>query len=740
MITVSQKNIDFGDFPDDPSADPIRSAFQKTQENFNQLFQNQVTTGVSSVNKTPGAGITVTPKPTGDVVISAKIACVRTYSSTLYLFTQTIPSTLPTTATLIDSNQTLYIELPTDIDTVNNINLSGNISATTGTLSSLNVSGIANLGNVSNVIIRGGTIGQFLTTDGSGNLSWATNQANGTAIINGNSNVVVELNGNVNTSVNGVANVLQVAEDSVVIASGSGGDILGANNITSNSFYGTLRTSAQPNITSVGILANLRVAGTANLGNVSNIIITGGSSGQVLTTDGSGNLSWSTTSSNIGNGTAIVNGNSSVIVELNGNVNTSINGVSNILQVHSNGANLEGELNLGNGTGGSLIGANLISANYLAGTITTPSQPNITSVGILANLRVAGTANLGNVSDVIIGGGANGQVLTTDGLGNLSWSTASGNGGNGTAIVNGTSNVLVDFNGNVNTSINGVSNILQVHSNGANLEGELNLGNGTGGSLIGANLISANYLAGTITTPSQPNITSIGTLNSLSVTSNANIGNLNAQDAIIIGNGTGGNILGVDTITANYFIGDGGLLSNISLGNVAVSNIINGDSNLSIPAAGGNITASIGGTSNIAVFSQSGLDVTGNLSVSGTLNAIVSYAETANVANNVAGTIKTPFSYTSASLLNLVLVAANTIITEISIIINTPFNGTNPTLSVGDSLNANRLFTTTDCLANSVGTYTVSPAYKYALATQLILTIDSGLSSTGEGLLIINFK
>jgi hypothetical protein len=611
MITVSQKNIDFGDFPDDPSADPIRSAFQKTQENFNQLFQNQVTTGVSSVNKTPGAGITVTPKPTGDVVISAKIACVRTYSSTLYLFTQTIPSTLPTTATLIDSNQTLYIELPTDIDTVNNINLSGNISATTGTLSSLNVSGIANLGNVSNVIIRGGTIGQFLTTDGSGNLSWATNQANGTAIINGNSNVVVELNGNVNTSVNGVANVLQVAEDSVVIASGSGGDILGANNITSNSFYGTLRTSAQPNITSVGILANLRVAGTANLGNVSNIIITGGSSGQVLTTDGSGNLSWSTTSSNIGNGTAIVNGNSSVIVELNGNVNTSINGVSNILQVHSNGANLEGELNLGNGTGGSLIGANLISANYLAGTITTPSQPNITS---------------------------------------------------------------------------------------------------------------------------------IGTLNSLSVTSNANIGNLNAQDAIIIGNGTGGNILGVDTITANYFIGDGGLLSNISLGNVAVSNIINGDSNLSIPAAGGNITASIGGTSNIAVFSQSGLDVTGNLSVSGTLNAIVSYAETANVANNVAGTIKTPFSYTSASLLNLVLVAANTIITEISIIINTPFNGTNPTLSVGDSLNANRLFTTTDCLANSVGTYTVSPAYKYALATQLILTIDSGLSSTGEGLLIINFK
>jgi hypothetical protein len=42
---------------------------------------------------------------------------------------------------------------------------------------------------------------------------------------------------------------------------------------------------------------NLEVTGDTDLGSVSNITIDGGSAGQVLTTDGSGNLSWSTISS-----------------------------------------------------------------------------------------------------------------------------------------------------------------------------------------------------------------------------------------------------------------------------------------------------------------------------------------------------------------------------------------------------------------------------------------------------------
>lgn len=46
-----------------------------------------------------------------------------------------------------------------------------------------------------------------------------------------------------------------------------------------------------------------------------------------------------------------------------------------------------------------------------------------------ASLAVTGTTDLGDVSNVSITGGSSGQVLTTDGAGNLSFSTVSGGGG-----------------------------------------------------------------------------------------------------------------------------------------------------------------------------------------------------------------------------------------------------------------------------------------------------------------------
>ena len=35
---MAQQNIDFGTFPDDPDADAIRTAFQKVQNNFSELY------------------------------------------------------------------------------------------------------------------------------------------------------------------------------------------------------------------------------------------------------------------------------------------------------------------------------------------------------------------------------------------------------------------------------------------------------------------------------------------------------------------------------------------------------------------------------------------------------------------------------------------------------------------------------------------------------------------------------
>lgn len=50
----------------------------------------------------------------------------------------------------------------TDISNVNNMTNIGNISVT----------GTTELGSLSNVKITGGTLGQTITTDGTGNLSW----------------------------------------------------------------------------------------------------------------------------------------------------------------------------------------------------------------------------------------------------------------------------------------------------------------------------------------------------------------------------------------------------------------------------------------------------------------------------------------------------------------------------------------------------------------------------------------
>ena len=71
-------------------------------------------------------------------------------------------------------------------------------------------------------------------------------------------------------------------------------------------------------------------------------------------------------------------------------------------------------------------------------------------------------------------------------------SNISGGGGNGTAIVNGTSNVVVASNGNITIGSAGVANIAIFTSTGANIGGTLNV---TGDATLG-NLVTANFFSG----------------------------------------------------------------------------------------------------------------------------------------------------------------------------------------------------------------------------------------------------
>ena len=274
----------------------------------------------------------------------------------------------------------------------NNGSFSGipNVTYTGGNLS---------LGSVANLKILGGTNGYVLQTDGAGNLTWAASGGGGGNGTPGGSNEQIQFND----------------------AGAFGGDV----GFTYNKTTDTMS------------VVNVNVAGEANLGAVGNITITGGTAGYLLRTDGAGNLSW-VAGGGGGNGTP---GGSNTQVQFNDE--TAFAGVSTFTFDKNTGI-----LSI------PIVSANTISGNAIqtTGNITAGNIKANTLANISGNLRVtgnvnfAGTANvnLGNVSNLHIDGGTNGYVLSTDGLGNVSW-VAGGGGGNGTP---GGSNTQIQFNNN----------------------------------------------------------------------------------------------------------------------------------------------------------------------------------------------------------------------------------------------------------------------------------------------------
>jgi hypothetical protein len=124
-----------------------------------------------------------------------------------------------------------------------------------------------------------------------------------------------------------------------------------------------------------------------------------GTIGQVLSSDGNGNLVFAT----LGDSTAIVNGNSNVRVAANGNVSVSVTGTANVLLISSNSANLQGNLIVA----GNISNANVINANYLISSLgcVKIAQGVIAvdgnNAGIFASL--VDDVNIGLEANVILG-------------------------------------------------------------------------------------------------------------------------------------------------------------------------------------------------------------------------------------------------------------------------------------------------------------------------------------------------
>ena len=168
----------------------------------------------------------------------------------------------------------------------------------------------------------------------------------------------------------------------------------------------------------------------------------------------------------------------------------------------------------------------------------------------------------------------------------------------GLSVGNGTDKPVIDIldiDGNLTTTNANLGNFAT-----ANYINVTNQFNGNTGNFAGnivslnanlGNIATANYLTGTLTTATQPNITSVGTLTNLTISNtgngnlsadNSNLGNLatanyvNVTSNITSGNADLGNLATANyvNVTANINSNNVNVTANLSAGNILTDNIL----------------------------------------------------------------------------------------------------------------------------------------------------------------------
>jgi hypothetical protein len=391
---------------------------------------------------------------------------------------------------------------------------------------------------------------------------------------------------------------------------------------------GSLTTAAQPNITSTGTLASLSVTGNVTAGN----LVTGG----ILSVTGTG------VSSIAGN----LDMTSNNIVNLATPVNSTDAATKQYVDDVAQGLNIHDSCNAATtGTLATISGGTVTYNNGTAGVgatlTTTGSYTTIDGVTLSDGMRIL-VKNEVSAANNGIYVRTSSTVLTRATDFN---SVPEVEAGDFTFVTAGT---VYDNTGWVQTST--VTTIGTDAIDFVQFSGAGTYTAGTGLTLTGS-VFSVNV--------AQPTITSVGTLTSLSVSGNANVGNIGAVAGVFTGNvtvgnivssGTGGNITGANVISANTFSASG----NISAGNVSATTFT-GSFSGSATTAGTVTTAAQGNITSFGTLTS--LSVSGNVTA-GNLNtagAVVASTLTSNVATGTA-----PLTITSTTrVANLNVAYAN---------------------------------------------------------------------------------
>ena len=540
------------------------------------------------------------------------------------------------------------------------------------------------------------------------------------------------------TNITSVGTLTGLTVSGVLNANLHVGNASGLSNINSSNLVGNVAQAnialvvsqpSQPNITSVGTLTSLSVQGISS----ANLFVGNASAMSNLN---SSNLVGNVAQANI----ALV-----VSQPLQGNITRTgtltglnVTGVSNLTDIYANGftsnstntvfnfdtltvpflssttLNVSTVSNIGiifgQGNGISNVQSSVLSGNVananVALVVSQPAQPNITSVGQLTSLTVSGISSsnlfVGNASALSNINGANVSTVPTaqsvtvaaqtniTSVGTLTSLSVQGISssnlfvGNASGISNINSSNLVGNVANSNVAlvvsqpfqpnITSVGTMTGLYSSG-NITATFFTGQGNGltnvlSSVLVGNVANAN-VALVVSQPSQPNITSVGTLTGLTVqgilNANLHVGNASALSNINGANvstvpaaqsvtvAAQTNITSVGTLTSltvqgisssNLFVGNASALSNLNASNVAFGALTASQ----LAAAQTNITSvgtltslTVSGNSNLQTLNVASISTPGVIPVSSglfmNLNATYTLNSTGNWTGNIAGSV-----------------------------------------------------------------------------------------------------
>ena len=280
-----------------------------------------------------------------------------------------------------------------------------------------------------------------------------------------------------------------VAEASKALVVDSNRDITNINDLSATNLTGTLQTASQPNITSVGILTSLST-GSLTL-NGTAIIAT---ASEINTLDG---ITSTTTELNSLSG--------STATSLDFNKLASITATATELNILDGISSTTSELN-------SLSGSTATASDFnkLASITATATELNILS-GLMAS-----TSELNILSGVtatsIELNKLDGLMANTSELNSLSGSTATTSDFNKLASVTASASELNTLSGITAT----VTELNYVDTTAGTASASKALILDSSRNITNINALTATNLTGTLQTAAQPNITSVGTLTSLS--------------------------------------------------------------------------------------------------------------------------------------------------------------------------------------------------------------------------------